>query len=182
MLGSSALRGASAGTRRYREILTSVNFWSIGFALAAITGINQALVVTLVPYATGLGLSAPLSALLISAFSVSAAVTKVASGFLAEFVERRVIMLAAAAAMMGALIVLLASASYPMLLFACVLAGTALGCIIPSAAALVAGCFGAASFGRVMGVIYVAVVTSSVISVRSRGRRSTVPANTAAFS
>jgi len=52
---------------------------------------------------------------------------------------------------------------------ACCLAGTALGCVLPSSAALLAGCFGSASFGRVMGAIYVAVVVSSVVSVRYAG-------------
>src|SRR5262249_15504649 len=98
-----------AESRDYREIFGSGNFWSIRFALAAITAINQTLVVTLIPYATELGLSAASSALLISAVAGAAAITKVASGFLAEMVDRRWIMLAAAAAMSAALMALLTS-------------------------------------------------------------------------
>src|SRR5262249_50517629 len=48
---------------------------------------------------------------------------------------------------------------------ACSLAGMSLGCVLPSSAALVASSFGAPSFGRVMGMLYVAVVLSSVVSV-----------------
>lgn len=163
------IAGAAGVTRRYSEIFSSMNFWAIAFVLAAITGIDGALVVTLVPYGTGLGLAPALSTLFISTFSIAAAVTKVASGFLADVMERRLILLAAAITMTGALLILLASTSYAMLLAACCLAGTALGCVLPSSAALLAGCFGSASFGRVMGAVYVAVVLSSIVSIRYAG-------------
>jgi len=71
--------------------------------------------------------------------------------------------------MIGALALLTLSTSYVLLLIACGLAGTALGCVMPSSAALIAGSFGAASFGRAMGLIYVAVVVSSVVSVPFAG-------------
>ena len=168
-LGPFGDAGAGSATRRYSEIFSSLNFWAIAFVLATITGIDGALVVTLVPYGSGLGLTSAFSAFFISTFSICAAVTKVASGFLADVMERRLIMLAAAVAMMGALLILLSSTSYAMLLAACCLAGTALGCVLPSSAALLAGCFGSASFGRVMGAIYVAVVVSSIVSIRYAG-------------
>ncbi len=45
----------------------------------------------------------------------------------------------------------------------------ALGCVLPSSAALVAAYFGSPSFGRVMGMIYVAVVVSSILCARFIG-------------
>jgi MFS family permease len=45
----------------------------------------------------------------------------------------------------------------------------ALGCVLPTSAALVAAYFGSPSFGRVMGMIYVAVVVSSIVCVRFIG-------------
>src|SRR5258705_12042049 len=56
-----------------------------------------------------------------------------------------------------------------MLLLACSLAGTALGCVLPSSAILVAALFRSPSFGRVMGMIYVAVVVSSIVCSRFIG-------------
>jgi len=153
----------------YRDILASLNFWTIGFVLAAITGIAQALVVTFVPFATELGLASAATIALISVFSLTAAVVKVLSGFAAEFVERRIIMLVSAAAMIASLAFLLTTSDYTCLLFACALAGMSLGCVLPSSAALVASYFGAPSFGRVMGMLYVAVVLSSVVSVAFTG-------------
>ena len=153
----------------YRDILASLNFWTIGFVLAAITGIAQAMVVAFVPFGTELGLTSAAAISLISVFSLTAALVKVLSGYVAEFVERRIIMLIAAAAMIASLAFLLATSDYVCLLLACSLAGMSLGCVLPSSAALVASSFGAPSFGRVMGMLYVAVVLSSVVSVAFTG-------------
>ena len=164
-----AFRGTANGRGpaqwRYGAILSSLNFWMIGLVLAAITGIAQALVVTLVPYATELGFTQAAAIASISVFSFTAAAVKVLSGYVAEFVERRIIMLVAAAAMIASLASLLTTSDYTCLLLACSLAGASLGCVLPSSAALVASSFGAPSFGRVMGMLYVAVVLSSVVSV-----------------
>jgi MFS family permease len=46
----------------------------------------------------------------------------------------------------------------------------ALGCVLPSSAALVATCFGSPAFVRVMGMIYVGIVVASVVSVQFTGR------------
>jgi len=158
------------GTRwRLRDALATANFWAVAVALAAITAIAQALVVTIVPYAAEIGISPTSVALLITAFSLSAGIVKVGSGVLGEYIDQRVIMLTATLAMIASLLILLAATSYPMLLIACCLAGTALGCILPSTAALVASCFGSPSFGTVMGAIYVGIGISSIVSVRFVG-------------
>lgn len=161
--------GHPAATRPYGSIFTTANFWAIGLVLAAISGIDQAIVVTIVPYGVGLDFPAASAAFLIAAFSISAAIVKLASGYLAEFVDRRTIMLAATLAMIAALLFLLFSSTYVSILLACCLAGMALGCILPSSAALVAAYFGSPSFGRVMGMIYVGVVVSSILCARFIG-------------
>jgi MFS family permease len=160
--------------RRYGEILSAWNFWSVGWVLAAISGIDQALVVTMVPYASGLGFGAlridfgigsmPAPVFLITAFAVTAASVKLISGFLADYVDRRSIILAATLAMILSLCSLLSFSSYAMVLLASCLAGAGLGCILPASAALVAASFGAPSFGRAMGMIYGAVIVSSILS------------------
>jgi MFS family permease len=66
--------------------------------------------------------------------------------------------------MIASLSLLLLFSSYPILLLACCLAGAALGCILPASAALIAATFGAPSFGRAMGMIYGAVIVSSIVS------------------
>ena len=155
--------------RRYGEILSTLNFWAVGWVLAAIAGIDQAIVVTIVPYATELGFTSAPTVFLITVFSVTAASVKLISGFLADYVDRRAIILAASLAMIMSLALLLWFSGYAMLLIACCLAGAGLGCILPASAALIAASFGAPSFGRAMGMIYVAVVVSSIVSVRFIG-------------
>jgi MFS family permease len=83
---------------------------------------------------------------------------------LADYIDRRMVMLAAAFSMVLALAVLLSSTNYSMLVLGCSLAGISLGGILPSSAALVAACFGSPSFGRVMGAMYVVILGSSIVS------------------
>jgi len=150
---------------RFKEFASTYNFWAVALALAAITGISQAIVVTIVPYAVGLGAAAAEAALLISVFAVSAAIVKVGSGLLLEIMDRRLLMLASTTVMLLATVVLSWWSDYVMLLIACCLVGTALGCMLPSAPALVADYFGSVSFGAIMGGMYVATGISSIASV-----------------
>lgn len=166
-------QGGSGRTKverwRLAAILRTLNFWAVAAALSAITAISQALVVTIVPYSLGLGIAAASAALLIVGFSISAAIVKVASGWLGEFIDSRIIMATSSLAMIGALTILLTSSTYPMLFAACCLAGISLGCILPSTAAFVASCFGSPSFGTAMGAVYVGIGISSIVSVRFVG-------------
>src|SRR5579871_5453155 len=157
--------GRDAKQWRYGAVLWTFNFWAVGWVFAVITAYSQALVVTLVPYGTELGFSPAATAFLISAFSVSAAITKVASGYIADFADRRQIVIGSTFAMVLSVALLLTSADYPALLAASSLAGIALGGVLPSAAALIGGYFGAPSFGKVMGMLYFAAVGGSVIAV-----------------
>ena len=119
---------------RLHQILSALNFWAVTVAIAAITAIDQAIVVTIVPYGTELGFLPGSVAFLITAFSISAAIVKVGSGILAEYIDQRLIMLASALAMIASLMLLVNFSNYLMLIIACCLAGTALGCILPSTA------------------------------------------------
>src|SRR5258706_1056330 len=152
-----------------QQIPATINFRAVAVAIAAITAVNQAIVVTIVPSGTELGFSRAWVGFLITAFSISAAIVKVGSGILAEYIDQRLIMLASALAMIASLLVLLTFSNYPMLIIACCLAGTALGCILPSTAVLVASCFGSPSFGTVMAAVYLAIGISSIASVRFVG-------------
>jgi predicted MFS family arabinose efflux permease len=162
---SQGLTGASAAQWKYRDIARSLDFWAVAFVVASISGACQAIVVTIVPYGTQLGFSVQATAYLVSAFAVCAAVVKVTSGLLSEFVDRRAIMFVGAVAMMAALSVLLWFSEYGFVLAGSCFAGTALGCVLPTSAAQIAAHFGAPSFGKVMGMIYVSIVISSVVSV-----------------
>ena len=162
--------GPDAQQWRYGAILRTMNFWAVGVVFTVTTAFAQALVVTLVPYGTELGFSSSSAALLISAFSISAAITKIGSGYIAEFADRRLILIAASLALVLSAGLLLMFPDYVTLLVASSLAGVALGGVLPSAAALVGGYFGTPSFGKVMGMLYFAAVGGSVVAVYFIGR------------
>jgi MFS family permease len=155
---------------RYGAILRTLNFWAVGVVFTVTTAYAQALVVTLVPYGTELGFSSASASLLISAFSVSAAITKIGSGYVADFADRRLILIAATLALVLSAGSLLMFSDYVTLVVASSLAGIALGGVLPSAAALVGGHFGTPSFGKVMGMLYFAAVGGSVAAVYFIGR------------
>ena len=154
---------------RLREILTSRGFWIPSLALATISGTCQAIVITLVPYGIQLGFTAISAALLISAFSTGAAVTKVAAGLLADYVNQRLLLIAACLFMMLSLLALSFPVNYGVVFVSACLAGISLGCTLPTAAALIAARFGAASFGSVMGGTYSLIFAFAILEVLYAG-------------
>jgi MFS family permease len=154
---------------RVRDILTSRAFWIPSFALATISGTCQAIVITLVPYGVQLGFTALSAALLISAFSTGAAVTKVAAGLLADYVNQRLLLIAACLFMMLSLLALSFPTGYAAIFASACLAGVSLGCTLPTAAALIAARFGAASFGSVMGWTYSLIGAFAILETRYAG-------------
>lgn len=129
-------------------------FWLAALTMALTAATCQALVVTLVPYGVRLGYEVSTVAALIGVFSLCAGITKVGAGLLADRINLRWLLAAAAGLMMACWLVMLAWPAYAGLFCACALGGMALGCALPASAALIAGSFGAARFGTVMGWAY----------------------------
>jgi sugar phosphate permease len=151
---------------RWIDILSSRAFWIPCLTLAAISGTSQALVSNLVAYGVQLGMRPVAATLLISFFGIVAALTKITAGLLADRVNPRALLIVAALAMTASWILLSFFAMPPILFASAGLAGIALGCALPTAAALVANSFGSARFGQVMGWAYAltaALLLSSVI-------------------
>ena len=169
------LRTKAAGTAaaksslRWQEILASRSFWIPTLVLAMVSGTAQALVVTLVPYGVSLGLTAPSAAAVISAFAIAAAITKVSAGVMADHVNQRMLLIAAAALMTLSWLILSLSTAYAALYASACLAGIGLGCALPTAAALIAGYYGPARFGAVMGWTYTFIGVISIAASLSIG-------------
>ncbi len=154
---------------RWRGVLGNRGFWLPCLALASISGICQALVVTLVPYGVQLGFSAISAAIWISGFSIAAGVTKVSAGVLADRINQQGLLISASVFMMLSLILLCFFTTYSGIMLSSGLAGVSLGCAMPTAAALIAVRFGSASFGFAMGWIYVFTGFFAILSVRFMG-------------
>jgi MFS family permease len=163
-------RESHAGVpRRWRDMLASRAFWIPALALASISGICQAVVVTLVPYGVALGVPAPRAALAISVFAICAAVTKIIAGLLADHVPPLRLIIAAIAFMALAQALLWLSPGLGGLVAGAGLAGTALGCALPTAAGMLANAFGSAVFGAAMGTTFALMAMGSLIAARFIG-------------
>jgi sugar phosphate permease len=145
----------NAAPPKWRIFLNSRDFWTPTLVMALISGICQALVITFVPYGLQLGFQPAPTALVISAFSVAAAMTKVIAGMLADRVDQRRLLSMSALFLLMALLLLGFSKAYIALLGGAALAGVALGFVLPTAPAMIAAAFGTPSFGTIMGVTYV---------------------------
>lgn len=154
---------------RWTEILSRRAFWIPSLALANISGTCQAIVMTIVPYGVQLGATVTAAALIISAFAISAAITKVLAGFLADHLNQRWLLVAATLFMIAAQLLLWLVPSYHALLIGSCLAGAALGFALPTAAGLIAAGFGAESFGAAMGWTYALTLAFAILASRFIG-------------
>lgn len=152
--GDPARIDAPISRLRWHHILGSRAFWIPSIVLAMVSGTSQALVITLAPYGVSLGLAPASAAGLISAFGAAAAITKIAAGVMADRINQRLLLIAAAGLMTLAWLTLGLSAGYAALFTSACLAGVGLGCALPTTAALIAGYYGPARFGAVMGWTY----------------------------
>lgn len=160
--------GFARTLRNWKETLGRRGFWAPALMVAAISGLCQGLVVSIVPYGVQLGAPATKAALLISAFSLVAALTKIVAGLLLDRIEMQVLLFFAGACMVAAWGVLCSLASLPALFAATCLSAMALGAALPTSAALIAARFGAARFGTTMAWAYVLIagltIAASVVA------------------
>jgi len=153
----------------WKSVFTSRAFWIPSLTLAAVSGTSQATVLTLVPYGVQLGMALAPAVRLISAFGIAAALTKLLAGVLADHINQRFLLIGAAAFMTLSWLILSLSPTYGALLASSCLAGTALGCALPTAAGLIAKGFGPGHFGSVMGWTYALTLAMAILSGRFVG-------------
>jgi MFS family permease len=151
------------------KILSSLSFWAPSLLIAVISGLCQVIVITAPPYGHQLGFTAPASAFLISGFSITAALTKISAGLMADYWDKRVMLFVAALFIPLAMAILYSFTGYWAITAACCLAGVSLGGALPTSSFLIASRFGAARFGSVIGWTYVLVFSSTIIMVRLAG-------------
>lgn len=131
----------------------SRNFWCITLSVGLCFAINQSFLVSLIPYATDLGIGLKEATLLLSCSSVASIAGKLVIGAWADRVEKRFLLLLVIACIILQMSVLILEPGYWALLVICTVAGFAIGGELPVWGALVAECFGAARYGSVMGAM-----------------------------
>jgi MFS family permease len=154
---------------RWRSILGNRGFWAPSLLIATVSGLSEAIVISAPPYGHQLGFTAAASAFLISAFSIAAALTKILTGVLADFWNKRYLLFGSAVCLPLSLVTLYYLGNYAAVFAACCLAGISLGGVLPTSSSVIATRFGAASFGSIMGWTYSLIAAFTILAVRFLG-------------
>lgn len=150
-------------------LLRLPQFWTIALSTSLAFGIMQVVIVSLVPYAQGLGLTLNQGASLMSMYGASAILGAVVLAWLGDRFDRLwlLVVLMALFALAGASLLL--AANYPATLVCTGVFGLVSGMITPTYLALLADRFGAASFGTVNGTASFLSTIISAACIRAAG-------------
>lgn len=135
------------------SLVRSRNFWAITAAVGLAFCASSVLIATLVPYATDLGFDPQQAAFLMSGYAGAGALGRLASGYLADRVDKRIASWIVFGVLISAWTGLVLARSYPALFVASLGMGMGVGGIMPLWGALTGACFGRAVFGRAMGLM-----------------------------
>lgn len=134
-------------------LLRERNFWLVAIAMSLLFGVYTALLSNLVPFALGTGAQPERAAFLISVLALAGIVGKLGFGTIADRVDLRGGLAAAMLLVILGLVAYLLAESYTLLLLGSIALGLAAGGMLPVWGALLAVLFGAANYGRVMGMM-----------------------------
>jgi MFS family permease len=149
----AAAAAAWQGNATTRGIFAQSNFWMVAIVLGLLFSVYSALLSNLVPLARDNGHTAELGALLMSAIAGCGMAGKLAFGVVADRIDLRLGLAAAILLVLGSLLLLMAGSSYATMFLASCLLGFAAGGMLPVWGSLMAVLFGAAHYGRVMGLM-----------------------------
>lgn len=153
-----------------RAALAQRDFWCIALAVALTFAINQATLISLVPYGTDRGFTLGQATQLVSVLAACSILGKLAIGALADRIDKRWLLLAVVGAVLVEQGALLAQPSYGLLMAVCGIAGFASGGTLPVWASLIGERFGATSFGYVMGLMNPVNTIVSLLAIGFIGR------------
>lgn len=166
---SSAETVALAPPPTAGAILRMPLFWVLSIGIALGGGVNQGLMISLVPLALESGLTTMESASLISVTGIAGIASMLLLSVIADRWDRTVML--AILTLTGGVpcALLLVADSFPALLFTAVVIGLSLAVVAPIYIALLADRFGLAAFGTVRGLIVPVMSVLGALSVRFIG-------------
>ncbi|HEX8056228.1 MAG TPA: MFS transporter [Novosphingobium sp.] len=152
-----------------QQLLAQPRFWAIGLSTAITQAIFQALIVSLIPIAHGIGFSTTMAAGLISALGLAGISGKVLVATFADRIDRALALTVLYALMPVACLVMHFAHGYSMLVLASALMGLASGATMPLYLALLADRFGARSLGSANGMVMFGIAVIGALAVRYAG-------------
>lgn len=159
---SSAQAAIDADDLTFKKILLRKTFWLITFSVGLLSFCSVLMITYVIPFAQERGLATQSSAFLLSLYAGSAFFGKFAIGWLADKVP--------AQRMMTLILLLAAIGWWPMIILktvtglaiSSIIVGFAVGGLMPLWATLIAIYFGTNAYGRVKGVMSLAMLSCSV--------------------
>lgn len=151
------------------ELFRNRNFWLLSIGIGLLFGIDQAVLVSQVPYFQDIGFDLRTTALLVSVKTISAVGGKLIVGYLADKVDLRLLFAYVAgcnALLMGIYIL---QPSFAVLITFVALLGVAVGGVFPVWTTIMAWLFGARSYGTVMGLMMIIMQPFAVLALRFIG-------------
>ena len=137
-----------------REIMRVPNFWILMVAMALSGVMSASISVNIAPLTLSRGFTIIEAGTLISALSIGALAYKLVAGYAIDRLSCRLVLKMILAAGITGVMVLRVAHTYPLLLVGVLLIASCSATLVPIAT-LVARQFGAASFGRAMGMVMV---------------------------
>jgi MFS family permease len=144
------------------EIVRQRAFWLTALGFIPGWGLISAVQINFGPYAGDLGVEPQQAAFFVSLISGSMIAGKLAFGALADRLDFRVTFAVVVGVLVLALLTMAASPSPGLLVAICIAIGLGGGGLLPLSGLILAGHFGEALFGRVMGLFYLAFAAASV--------------------
>lgn len=158
----SAFNSASA-------ILRSRNFWLMGVCIGLLFGVYTALISNLLPMVMIKGLSSQEGARLVAIISGVAIVGKLAIGALTDRIDLRIGLAITINLVIAGMFIYRNGSTFYHFVGGSVVLGLAVGNMLPIWSAMIARLFGAADYGRVMGMMSPFNVTANIIAVPFTG-------------
>jgi MFS family permease len=150
--GAPAVPGP-APTQGFREILWCREYWLIGVPVGVLFSVISAVLANFSPYVASAGLTRSDAGTLLMAVPVAGIVGKLAFGYAADKLSKKLLLLVAVALMFTGVCLLALMPSYALIMLAVFCLGLASGATVPVWGALLPQVFGLASYGRVMGAM-----------------------------
>lgn len=152
-----------------KEVICSRNFWLVSLGIGLLFGIDQAVLLSQVPFFQDIGYELQIVSVLVAVKAISAVGGKLMVGYLADKVDLRLVFACVAGCNALLLGVYLLQPSLWLLFGAVGLLGIAVGGVFPAWSTILAWLFGARSYGTVMGLMAVIMQPFAMIAMRFIG-------------
>lgn len=152
-----------------KALFRSRNFWLVSMGIGLLFGIDQAVLISQVPYFQDIGFDLQTTALLVAVKTISAIGGKLLVGYLADKVDLRLLFAYVAGSNALLLSIYIMQPSFWVLMIAVAFLGIAVGGVFPAWSTIMAWLFGARSYGSVMGLMAIIMQPFAVITTRFIG-------------